>query len=143
LSLRHAEKDFYLIWHKWWELWSGWCNVFLIETKGFHKGEGKMNAVTETKQTAQKLIDAGFDVEITETETKFTFSAMSKSEWFDTCYIFTAGAYTTNGNRTRKYFSVCRSMPFAKSHRKNDISYYEMNREIDFAIRLQQLKVGA
>ena len=102
-----------------------------------------MNAVTTTKQMAQKLVDAGFDVEVTETETSFTFSAISKNQWFDTTYIFTAGAYTTSGNRTRKYFSVCRSMPFAKSHRKNDISYVEMNREFDFAIRLQQLKVGA
>ena len=102
-----------------------------------------MNAVTTTKQMAQKLVDAGFDVEVTETETSFTFSAMSKNQWFDTTYIFTAGAYTTSGNRTRKYFSVCRSMAFAKSHSKRNISYVEMNREIDYAIRLQQMKVGA
>ena len=102
-----------------------------------------MNAVTTTKQMAQKLVDAGFDVEVTETETSFTFSAMSKNQWYDTTYIFTAGAYATSGNRTRKYFSVCRSMAFAKTQAKRNISYREMNREIDYAIRLQQMKVGA
>jgi len=102
-----------------------------------------MNAVTATKEMAQKLVDAGFDVEVTETETSFTFSAMSKNEWFDTTYIFTAGGYTTSGNRTRKFFSVCRSMPFAKSHSKHNVSYVEMNREINHAIRLQSVKVGA
>lgn len=102
-----------------------------------------MNAITATKQMAQKLVDAGFDMEIKETETSFTFSALSKSQWYETTYIFTAGAYTTSGNRTRKYFSVCRSMTFAKTQRKHNISYREMNREIDYAIRLQQMKVGA
>lgn len=102
-----------------------------------------MNAVTATKEMAQKLVDAGFDVEVTETETSFTFSAMSKNEWFDTTYIFTAGAYTTSGNRTRKYFSVCRSMAFAKTQRNNNISYVQMNREINHAIRLQSVKAGA
>jgi hypothetical protein len=102
-----------------------------------------MNAVTATKEMAQKLVDAGFDVEVTETETSFQFSAISKNQWYDTTYIFTAGAYTTSGNRTRKYFSVCRSMAFAKTQRKHNISYREMNREIDYAIRLQQMKVGA
>jgi hypothetical protein len=103
----------------------------------------KGTAVTATKEMAQKLVDAGFDVEITETETSFTFSALSKSQWYETTYIFTAGAYTTSGNRTRKCFSVCRSMTFAKTQRKHNISYREMNREIDYAIRLQQMKVGA
>jgi hypothetical protein len=100
-----------------------------------------MNAVTATKEMAQKLIDANFDVTIEETATSFNFSAMSRNEWYSTTHIFTAGAYVTGANRTRKYFSATRSMAFAKTVSKRNISYVQMNREIDYAIRLQ--KVGA
>lgn len=34
-------------------MWSGWCNLFLIETKGFHKGEGKMNSKTYAELVAE------------------------------------------------------------------------------------------
>lgn len=103
-----------------------------------------MNAIAATKDMAQRLAAAGFDVQVEETETSYNFSAMSRNEWYSTTYIFTAGAYKTGPNRTRKYFSAVRSMTFAKNVNKRNISYNEMNREIDFAIRIAQpVKVGA
>ena len=103
-----------------------------------------MNAVDTTKKMAQELINAGFDVTVEETATSYNFSAMSKNNVFDTTYIFTAGAYITSGNRTRKYYSATRSTVFAKTQSKRNISYNEMYREIDWAIRMTRTaKVGA
>lgn len=103
-----------------------------------------MNAVTTTKKMAQELINAGFDVTVEETETSFNFSAISKGNTFDTAYIFNGFATITASNRTRKYFSATRSMVFSKTQSKRNISYSEMFREIDWAIRMTRTaKVGA
>lgn len=103
-----------------------------------------MNAMAKTKKMAQELINAGFDVTIEETATSFNFSAISKSTGFETAYIFTGGAFTTTGNRTRKYFSAVQSRVFSDNITKRNISYQEMYREIDWAIRMAQpVKVGA
>lgn len=103
-----------------------------------------MNAIATAQKMAAELTAAGFDVEVKETDTSYSFSAMSKNDVFDTTYIFTAGAYKTGANRTRKYFSATRSMVFAKNVNKRNISYTEMWSEIDWAIKMARpVKVGA
>jgi hypothetical protein len=105
-----------------------------------------MNAIASAKKMAQELTAAGFNVEISETEKSFDFSAMSNNQLFDTTYIFIGHASVTSSNRTRKYFSATRSMVFSKTQSKRNISYAQMWREIDWAIKMSNrefAKVGA
>lgn len=101
-----------------------------------------MNALQKIKDMEATLRNAGFDVQVEESDDMYFVSAKNNAEFLGITKIFMMSASKTYGtNKWHKRLSVTHWGLFTKTGKKKDLSYADMWNEINWEIRCG--KVGA